>query len=130
PYSGVIAIFAALLAAGRTPTVYGDGLQSRDFVYVSDVTSALMLAAEKPGVSGGVYNVGTGKSVTLLELIAELNAILGPPAVPVRGAARAGDIRHSRAKIERIRADLGYSPRVSFAEGLRRTLEWYRGAKA
>src|SRR5204863_4986696 len=91
PYSGVIAIFAALLAAGRTPTVHGDGLQSRDFVYVSDVASALMLAAEKPGVSGRVYNVGTGGSVTLLELIAELNAILGTVAVPVHGPARAGD---------------------------------------
>jgi UDP-glucose 4-epimerase len=130
PYSGVIAIFAALLAAGRTPTVHGDGLQSRDFVYVSDVASALMLAAEKPGVSGRVYNVGTGKSVTLLELIAELNAILGTSAVPIHGPARAGDIRHSRAKIDRIRAELGYEPKVAFAEGLRRTLEWSRAGSA
>jgi UDP-glucose 4-epimerase len=130
PYSGVIAIFTAALSAGRTPTVHGDGLQSRDFVYVSDVADALIRAADTPGVSGGVYNVGTGKSVTLLELIAELNAILGTSAVPVHGDARPGDIRHSRAKIERIRADLGYAPRVPFAEGLRRTLEWYRGAKA
>jgi UDP-glucose 4-epimerase len=117
------------LSAGRTPTVHGDGLQSRDFVYVSDVADALIRSADTPGVSGGVYNVGTGKSVTLLELIAELNAILGTSAVPVHGDARPGDIRHSRAKIERIRADLGYAPRVQFAEGLRRTLEWYRGAK-
>ena len=130
PYSGVIAIFAALLAAGRTPTIHGDGLQSRDFVYVSDVAKALVLAADAPGVSGRVYNVGTGKSVNLLELIAELNAILGTAAVPVHGPSRAGDVRHSRAKIDRIRADLGYAPAVSFADGLRRTLDWSRSAKS
>lgn len=126
PYSGVIAIFAGLLTAGRTPTIYGDGLQSRDFVYVSDVASALMLAATTPGVSGRVYNVGTGGCVDLLQLVAELNAILGTSAVPTHAAARAGDVRHSRAKIDRIRADLGYAPKVAFADGLRRTLEWYR----
>ena len=126
PYSGVIAIFAALLAAGRTPTIHGDGLQSRDFVYVSDVTRALVLAADTPGVSGRVYNVGTGGSVNLLELIAELNAALGTSAVPAHGPTRAGDVRHSRAKIDRLRADLGYAPAVPFAEGLRRTLDWYQ----
>lgn len=127
PYSGVIAIFSSLLAAGRTPTVHGDGLQSRDFVYVSDVAKALMLAADTPGVSGRVYNVGTGKSVTLLELIAVLNKLLGTSAVPVHGPPRLGDVRDSRAKIDRITADLGYAPGVSFEEGLRRTLDWARG---
>ena len=127
PYSGVIAIFAALLAAGRTPTVHGDGLQSRDFVYVADVAKALTLAAETPGVSGRVYNVGTGQCVTLLQLIDVLNKLLGTSAVPVHGAARAGDVRDSRAKIDRIRRDLGYEPGVAFEEGLRRTLEWARG---
>ena len=122
PYSGVIAIFAALLRAGRTPTIYGDGLQSRDFVYVSDVANALMRAADTPGVSGRVYNVGTGGSVNLLELVAELNAALGTAVVPAHGPPRLGDVRHSRAKIDRIRADLGYAPAVTFAEGLRRTL--------
>jgi UDP-glucose 4-epimerase len=122
PYSGVIAIFASLLAAGRTPTVFGDGLQSRDFVFVSDVVQALLLAAEVPGVSGRVYNVGTGGSVTLLDLIRELNAILGTNAVPTFAPARAGDVRDSRAKIGRIRAELGYTPKVNFADGLRQTL--------
>lgn len=126
PYSGVIAIFSALLAAGRTPTVHGDGLQSRDFVYVSDVAKALTLAADTPGVSGRVYNVGTGKCVTLLELIATLNKLLGTTAVPVHGSPRPGDVRDSRAKIDRITADLGYAPAVSFEEGLRRTLAWAR----
>lgn len=122
PYSGVIAIFAALLASGRTPTVFGDGLQSRDFVFVTDVVQALLLASEVPGVSGRVYNVGTGVSVTLLDLIRELNAILGTNAVPTFAPPRAGDVRDSRAKINRIRAELGYDPKVTFADGLRQTL--------
>ena len=125
PYSGVIAIFTAALTAGRTPSVHGDGLQSRDFVYVSDVAQALMLAADTPGVSGRVYNVGTGGSVTVLDLIASLNELLGTTVVPVHGPVRAGDVRFSRAKIGRIRADLGYTPAIAFEEGLRRTLEWY-----
>ncbi|HJZ59989.1 MAG TPA: NAD-dependent epimerase/dehydratase family protein [Gemmataceae bacterium] len=128
PYSGVIAIFTAALTAGRTPTVHGDGLQSRDFVYVADVAQALMLAADTPGVSGRVYNVGTGGSVTVLELVAGLNRVLGTNALPTHGPARAGDIRHSRAKIDRIRGELKYEPTVRFEDGLRRTLEWYRGS--
>jgi UDP-glucose 4-epimerase len=126
PYSGVIAIFTAALTAGRTPTVHGDGLQSRDFVYVADVARALMLAADTPGVSGRVYNVGTGGSVTVLDLVAGLNRVLGTSAVPRHGTARPGDIRHSRAKIDHIRRELGYEPTVRFEEGLRRTLAWYR----
>jgi UDP-glucose 4-epimerase len=118
----VIAIFAAALAAGKTPTIFGDGQQSRDFVYVSDVAAAIMLAARTPGVSGNVYNVGTGSSVTLLELAAALNRVLGKSITPAHAAARAGDIRHSRAKIDRIRKDLSFDARVSFEEGLRRTV--------
>ena len=129
PYSGVIAIFTALLTSGRTPTIHGDGMQSRDFVSVTDVAKALMLAAEVPGISGNVYNVGTGASVTLLELIAALNLVLGTSAVPVHGPARSGDVRHSRAKIDRIRRELGFEPGVTFEEGLRRTLEWYRSQR-
>ena len=126
PYSGVIAIFTAALTAGRVPSIYGDGLQSRDFVSVTDVANALIRAADTPHVSGRVYNVGTGGSVTLLDLVRELNAALGTSAVASHGPVRAGDIRHSRAKIDRIRADLGYAPQVTFTEGLRRTLEWYK----
>ena len=127
PYSGVIAIFSSMLGAGRVPTLHGDGLQSRDFVAVEDVARALILAADTPGVSGRVYNVGTGRSVTLLQLLDALNSQLGTSVVPSHGPARAGDIRHSRAKIDRISADLGFAPKVSFEEGLRRTLAWSRG---
>ncbi|MBX9622245.1 MAG: NAD-dependent epimerase/dehydratase family protein [Gemmataceae bacterium] len=127
PYSGVIAIFTAMLTAGRAPTVHGDGLQSRDFVSVTDVAKALMLAADTPGVSGRVYNVGTGGSVTVLELIAALNKLLGTDAKPTFGPPRTGDVRFSKARIGRITADLGYKPTVRFEDGLRRTLEWYKG---
>jgi UDP-glucose 4-epimerase len=126
PYSGVIALFTAAMTAGKAPNVYGDGLQSRDFTYVTDAVQALLKAASVPGVSGQVYNVGTGRSVTVLDLIAALNKILGTSLTAKHGPSRAGDVRHSRADISRARQDLGYEPLVSFEEGLRRTLDWYR----
>jgi UDP-glucose 4-epimerase len=126
PYSGVIALFAAALNAGRPPTIFGDGLQSRDFVYVTDVVQALTRAAEAPDVSGRVYNIGTGRSTTLLELAAELNRQLGTNLPPLHGPARAGDVRHSRADISRACRELGYEPAVSFEDGLAETLRWYR----
>jgi UDP-glucose 4-epimerase len=126
PYSGVIALFTAALTAGRSPTVFGDGLQSRDFTYVTDVVQAITRAAEAPGVSGQVYNVGTGRSTTVLDLIAALNRLLGTRVEPKHAPPRAGDVRHSRADISRTRRDLGYEPTVSFEDGLARTLAWYR----
>jgi UDP-glucose 4-epimerase len=126
PYSGVIALFAAAMLSGRTPTVHGDGLQSRDFTYVTDAVQALRKAAAVPGISGRVYNVGTGRSTTVLDLAAALNRLLGTSVRPQHAPARAGDVRHSRADIRRAREELGYQPAVSFEEGLKRTLEWYR----
>jgi UDP-glucose 4-epimerase len=123
PYSGVIALFVAALREGRTPTIFGDGLQARDFVYVGDIVQALVRAAEAPAsASGHVYNVGRGQAVTLLELVAELNRLFGTSIAPRHEAARAGDIRHSQADIAAIRKDLGYAPSVDLAEGLRRTI--------
>ncbi|HLJ96578.1 MAG TPA: NAD-dependent epimerase/dehydratase family protein, partial [Gemmataceae bacterium] len=126
PYSGVIALFIAAMTAGRTPTVHGDGLQSRDFTYVANAVQALIKAAETPGVSGNVYNIGTGRSITVLELVNALNRLLGTKLVPKHGPTRAGDVRYSRADISRARKDLGYEPGVSFEEGLEKTLHWYR----
>jgi UDP-glucose 4-epimerase len=127
PYSGVIALFAAALSAGRTPTVHGDGLQSRDFVYVSDVVGALSRAAEAPGVAGRVYNIGTGRRTTVLDLVAALNRLLGTNVVPQHAPARAGDVRHSRADISRARRELGFEPAVAFEDGLARTVRWMTG---
>jgi UDP-glucose 4-epimerase len=127
PYSGVIALFIAAMSAGRPPTVFGDGLQSRDFTDVRDVVQAMMKAAEAPPeVSGKVYNVGTGRSVSVLDLVGTLNRLLGAGLTPVQGPARLGDVRHSRADISRARQNLGYEPVIPFEEGLRRTLDWYR----
>jgi UDP-glucose 4-epimerase len=126
PYSGVIALFVAALTAGRSPTVFGDGLQSRDFTYVTDVIQALLRAAERPGVSGKVYNVGTGHSVSVLDLIAALNRQLGTQVAPQHAPQRVGDVRYSRADVSRARRDLGYNPAVTFEEGLTETLRWYR----
>src|SRR5262249_6003395 len=94
PYSGVISLFTAAMSKGRAPQVFGDGLQSRDFTYVADVVQALLQAADTPGVSGRVYNVGTGRSVNLLELVAALNRLLGTNLAPQHGPTRTGDVRH------------------------------------
>ena len=125
PYSGVIALFTALMARGDLPTVHGDGLQSRDFTYVANAVHALRRAAEVPDVSGNVYNVGTGRSVTVRELIEALNDVLETELEPVYGASPAGDVKFSRADLRRTVADLGYAPKVSFEDGLRTTVAWY-----
>jgi UDP-glucose 4-epimerase len=124
PYSGVIAIFLSLLSSGRTPTIYGDGLNSRDFVYVGNAVQALRKAATAPTASGEVYNIGTGRSITLLELVAALNRLLGKNIQPKFAEARAGDVRFSCADIARARRDLGYEPEIHLEEGLARTLAW------
>ena len=126
PYSGVIALFIAAMTNNKAPTVYGDGLQSRDFTYVANAVQALLKAALAPGVSGKVYNIGTGSSITVLDLVAALNHLLGTKLVPQHASPRAGDVRYSRADINGARRDLGYDPDISFEEGLQRTVRWYR----
>jgi len=125
PYSGVIALFTAGMIAGRAPTIQGDGTQSRDFTFVANAVQALTKAAAAPGVSGNVYNVGTGRSVSVLDLVAALNRVLGTAHAPTFGPTRAGDVAFSQADISRTRADLGYAPAVDFEDGLARTVEWY-----
>lgn len=127
PYSGVIAIFTKLLSEGKTPVVHGDGLQSRDFTYVGNAVQALMKAASAPNVSGHVFNVGTGNSVTVLRLVEELNKTLGTSITPIHGDARTGDVRYSKADISRTRQFLGYEPTIRFEEGLAKTTKWYKG---
>ncbi len=125
PYSGVIAIFSEAMKAGRTPKIFGDGLQTRDFVHVSNVIDAIWLAATVEGVGGNVYNVGMGERVTILDLARTLNELLGTSIEPKHEPPRAGDVRYSQADISRARQDLGFEPEVSFREGLKETLESY-----
>jgi UDP-glucose 4-epimerase len=110
--------------------VHGDGLQSRDFTFVANAVTALLGAGRSPGVSGKVYNVGTGRSFSILDLIAALNKLLGTQIAPKLGPSRAGDVRHSLANIERAQKDLEYEVKVGFEEGLSRTLRWYQEQRA
>ncbi len=123
PYSGVISRFASQMARGQRPTVLGDGLQSRDFTYVANVIHANLLAmrCESP-LGGEAFNVGTGERITLLDLVATLNAAMGTDLAPEFGPARPGDVMHSQASLEKIGRVLGYRPIVGFDEGLRRTV--------
>ena len=128
PYSGVISIFAERMLAGAAPTVFGDGGQSRDFVYVDNVVEANMRACATPGIAGRVYNIGCGRSASLLELVAALNRVLGTAIEPEFAPARPGDVRISLADITRAQRELGYEPVVHFEEGLEQTLAWMRAA--
>jgi nucleoside-diphosphate-sugar epimerase len=128
PYSGVISLFVKALATSEPPIVNGDGGQTRDFAYVADVVDGVLRACDAPGASGETINIATGVRVSLLELLAVLNREMGTSAAPVFGPERAGDVRDSQASIEKAERILGYAPRVSFAEGLRHTIAWYRSA--
>jgi UDP-glucose 4-epimerase len=127
PYSGVIALFVAAMEKGQVPVVHGDGLQSRDFTYVANCVQAIRKAGEASGVSGRVFNVGTGSSVTVLDLVAVLNKLMGKSIQARHAEPRSGDVRYSQADITRTRRDLGYEPTVPFEDGLAKTLGWYRG---
>ncbi len=127
PYSGVISVFMKALIERRPPTIYGDGEQSRDFTFVEDVAALTIKAACAQGVSGKVYNGGNGNRYTLNEIWKTLQRIEGVEIPPVYGPPRPGDVRHSQADTTAAVRDLGHSPKFTLEEGLRRTLEWYRG---
>ncbi len=122
-YAAVISAFAAALREGRTPTIFGDGEQTRDFVFVEDVAQAIMLAGTaKADLRGEVFNVGTGARTSLLQLLGTLAKVAGRPATADHKPARAGDVRHSQADISKIRAALEYEPRTMIEQGLARTV--------
>ena len=125
-YSGVLALFIPAVLQDRRPTIYGDGLQSRDFTYVKNVAEANLLACKAPGVAGQVFNVACGDRITVNSMLQQINKITGKDVAPIYGAARPGDIKHSQADITRAKQFLGYQPQNSFEEGLRNTIEWYR----
>jgi nucleoside-diphosphate-sugar epimerase len=128
PYSGVISVFATALLERRPPTIYGDGEQTRDFTYVANVVDGVLRACEAPGASGEIINVATGGRISLNALFETMRRIVGVELQPVYAEARTGDVRDSQADISKARNLLGYEPTVSFEEGLRRTIEWYRTA--
>jgi UDP-glucose 4-epimerase len=128
PYSGVISVFVDRALKGTQPTVFGDGTQSRDFVFVANVVDANLCAATRQGVSGRAFNVACGKRTTLNELLAILGRIVGRDLTPVYAAPRAGDIKDSVADITRARELLGYDPRVGVEEGLRILVDHERAA--
>jgi len=127
PYSGVIAQFTYKMMAGVTPTIFGDGLTSRDFNYVDNAVSANLLACQAPAAvaTGRVFNIGTGKSHTLNEVYATIAEQLGFSGEPDYGPPREGDIKHSLADINRATRELGYQPKAHFHEGLKKTVAWY-----
>jgi nucleoside-diphosphate-sugar epimerase len=125
-YAAVIPHFIAKMLRGEAPAIYGDGEQSRDFIYVGDVAEANILAAAAPGLRGEAMNIARGAGVTVNALAARINAVLGTRIAPVRTAARPGDVRHSYADISAAAERLGFRPAVPFDEGLERTIRWHR----
>lgn len=128
-YSGVLAKFINCMLKGTVPTVFGDGSQSRDFTYIDNAVQANLRAASAPAseVAGRVFNVANGRRVDLNETIQALRKLTGYAGEVNHGPERAGDIKHSLADISRAQKHFGYEPRVAFEEGLRLTVEWYRG---
>src|SRR5208283_2549304 len=125
-YSGVLSKFMLAVLQGHSPVIYGDGEQSRDFIYIENVVEQTLRAAETPEASGVVLNGGTGARITLNEVVRQLGELTGRKIVANYEPAREGDIRDSLADISLAKQTLGYEPRVQFREGLRRTWEWYQ----
>ena len=130
PYSGVISVFATALLENRPPTIYGDGGQTRDFTYVANVVDGVLRACEASGASGEVINVATGGRISLNTLFETMRQLVGSKVTPVYVDGRAGDVRDSQADIAKAKRILGYEPTVSFEEGLKRTVAWYRTSTA
>jgi UDP-glucose 4-epimerase len=126
-YAAVIPKFLRLLLRDESPVIYGDGSTSRDFTYVSNNVQANLLACEAEGVAGKAFNIACGQNFTLLELVQQLNGILGKNIAPQLVAERPGDIKHSLADITSARAELGYNPTVSFSEGLELLVSRFEG---
>jgi len=126
PYAAVIPLFIQAMLDGEAIKIEGDGKQTRDFVFVGDIVRALMIAAAREKAIGGVFNVGGGRSITILELAQTLQRILPGAEPPIHVAPREGDIRFSEASIERIRTALEYRPNTDLIDGLRNTVQWFR----
>jgi UDP-glucose 4-epimerase len=127
-YAAAIPTFIQGMLNGQAPTIFGDGHQTRDFVFVEDVVRANLLAAETGGAAGEVFNVGGGHAVSVLDLVDRLRALI-PGAPPAEfGPRRPGDIQFSQADLSRSEAGLGYQPQVDLQQGLKATVAWFRDA--
>lgn len=124
-YAAAIPQFVTALLDGKQPRIFGDGCQSRDFVYVANVVEANLLACGAESAVGGVFNIGTGHETSLLELLAILGDLTGQAIEPVFSSPRVGDIRRSYSNIARAATALGYQPTIGLTEGLRETVAWY-----
>jgi UDP-glucose 4-epimerase len=122
----VIPRFITAILNGEQPMIYGDGLQSRDFTYVDNVVHGNLLAADRPGVSGMVFNVACGRTTTILDLLDALNRALGTSVKPQFAPPRPGDIRESLADISMARTMLGYAPQIGLLEGIEKSIQYYR----
>jgi UDP-glucose 4-epimerase len=123
-YAAVIPAFISTMLKGEQPTIYGDGTQSRDFTFVSNVVDANILACKSEASVGEAMNIALGDRVSLLELVEKVNTILGTNIVPRFEPERRGDVKHSMADISKAREKLGFEPTISFDEGLKRTARY------
>ena len=126
PYSGVISVLMTCLLQHTSPTIHGDGEQTRDFTYIDDVVDLVIKASKAPGVAGKVFNASNGNRYSLNQIWSLLERIEGVSIPAKYGPPRAGDVRDSQADTTAAERELGHSPRFTIEEGLRRTLEWYR----
>ena len=125
-YSAAIPKFITAILNGSQPTIYGDGEQSRDFTYVENVVEANLLACQAEKVGGMVLNIACGERITVNKLVRKINETLGKNVQAKYVDEREGEVKHSLASVERAKQCLGYEPRVSFEEGLKKTIEWYK----
>jgi len=128
PYSGVLAKFITSMLRHEQPTIYGDGEQSRDFTYIDNVVEANLLACQAPAtqVAGQIFNIATGRAISLNETFKVLQDMTSYSGKPKYESERSADIKHSLADISKAETHLGYKPKVNFEDGLRRTVDWYR----
>jgi nucleoside-diphosphate-sugar epimerase len=126
-YAAVIPRFSTRLLSGQPPTVYGDGEQTRDFTFITNVVDANWKAATSPNIAGEAFNIGCGIRTSLNQLIEKMNKILGSRIKPTYEPARIGDVRHSLADVSKAERMMGYSPATSLEIGLGHVLDWYRG---
>jgi len=129
-YSGVLARFITMMLGGKQPTIFGDGEQSRDFTYIDNAVEANLLACKAPAAqsAGKVFNIATGRRITLNETFKLLQNLTSYSGSPIYGDERGGDIKHSLADISSAEKNIGYKPKVNFEDGLKRTVDWYRNS--